>query len=160
MTKDVKAEAPKVEAPKIETAPAAPSQAEFDAKVAAAVAEALAKAEAERVAAEQARLAKEAEEKEAENARLRAEQDAKAEAERLALEEAQKNLPAGWVRYRVLKKGDGKIATGEHALVEKEVEGSLVTVPEFTHYRFGDIVAAPRRIAEALEARDFVEIQP
>jgi hypothetical protein len=155
-SKDVKAEAPKVEAPKIEApaqAPAAPSQAEIDARIAQAVADALAMAEADR-------LAKEAEEREAENARLRAEQDAKAEAERIALEEAQKSLPAGWVRYRVLKKGDGKIATGEHGLVEKEVEGSLVMVPEFTHYRFGDIVAAPRRVAEALEARDFVEIQP
>lgn len=50
-----------------------------------------------------------------------------------------------WVR--VLKRGDGKISTGEH-----DPQGG-----DFL-YEQGDTFSVPRNVAEALEERDFVEI--
>lgn len=59
--------------------------------------------------------------------------------------------PVG-VSYRVTKKGDGKIFTGEHTLDD---EGK----PTFTTYKLNDRVdGCDPAIAAALEANDLVEV--
>lgn len=52
-----------------------------------------------------------------------------------------------FVHVRVLKRGDGKISTGVH-----DNRGGDVL------YEQGETFTCPRNVAEALEARDFVEI--
>jgi hypothetical protein len=56
-------------------------------------------------------------------------------------------LPEGWVMCRVTKKGADRISTGEHVVGKGDVTHPL-------NARFG----APKEIAAALEARDFVEL--
>lgn len=52
------------------------------------------------------------------------------------------------VECRVLKMGDGKVSTGQHVAGIGEV-----------HYDKGEVFKVERSIAEALEARGFIEIQ-
>jgi hypothetical protein len=58
------------------------------------------------------------------------------------------------VRVRVLPQGDGRIQTGETD--DTAAEPGL----RFPTYARGEIFAVGREIAEALEARGLVEIQP
>lgn len=53
------------------------------------------------------------------------------------------------VSVRILKAGDGQVSTGKH-----HPRGGDEL------YEFGEIVDLPLDIAQALEARHFVEIQP
>lgn len=62
-----------------------------------------------------------------------------------ALDEPQ---PAEMAQCRVLPMGDGRVSMGQHAAGIGEV-----------HYEKGEVFSVAREIAEALEARGFVEIQ-
>lgn len=53
------------------------------------------------------------------------------------------------VSVRILKAGDGKVSTGKH-----DPRGGDEL------YEFGEIVSLPLDIAQGLEARHYVEIQP
>lgn len=74
--------------------------------------------------------------------------EARARAARQAAKEAKPVEPEQIVSCRVLKKGDGKISTGQHF-------GGIGEV----HYEKGETLKAPKGTAEELEERGFVEIE-
>jgi hypothetical protein len=61
--------------------------------------------------------------------------------------EPRKRTPRGYVKVRVLKHGNGKISTGRHVPGQGDET-----------FKFGDIAIIALDIAQALEARGFVEI--
>lgn len=78
----------------------------------------------------------------------------KLEAEKLMAETAPSlKLPPGWVRARILRRGHGKIYTGQ-------INGTKHAEDKFTTFNFGDVVALPPDVAVAQEKNDNVEVLP
>lgn len=75
-------------------------------------------------------------------------EDMRKRAARQAAKEAAKLAAPEIVKARVLPMGDGKISMGQHIAGIGEV-----------HYERGEVFEVERQIAEALEARGYVEIQ-
>lgn len=63
-------------------------------------------------------------------------------------------LPEGYVRARVLRKGHERIYTGQIDGTNHDPEG------KFTRYKFGDIIPLPGDVALAQEDNGLVEVQP
>lgn len=78
-------------------------------------------------------------------------------AEAMAAETAQTatlELPRGYVRARVLRKGHDKIYTGQIDGTNPDAEG------KFTRFKFGEIIALPGDVALAQENNGNIEVQP